>query len=82
MRFLWLVHAITYPREAGSPLHSFKLLRELTHRHAVDLTAFAEETWVATAFFPSLEEDLQESKRVLVRYRDLAETAPATSSHS
>ena len=64
MNVLWLAHAIPYPPRAGFLSRSYHLLRELARRQQVDLVAFVQEPWVTT-LFPSLEDGLDESRRVL-----------------
>jgi len=64
MKLLWLAHAIPYPPKAGFLLRSYNLLRELARTQRVDLIAFIQEPWITT-LFPTLEEGLEESRRVL-----------------
>jgi glycosyltransferase involved in cell wall biosynthesis len=64
MNVLWLAHAVPYPPKAGFLSRSYNLLRELARRQSVDLIAFIQEPWVRT-LFPTLEEGLEESRRVL-----------------
>jgi sugar transferase (PEP-CTERM/EpsH1 system associated) len=64
MNVLWLAHAIPYPPRAGFLSRSYHLLRELTHRHRVDLVAFVQEQWVST-LFASRQDGLDQSRRAL-----------------
>lgn len=82
MRSLRLVHAIPYPLEAGFLLRSYDLLRKLTHGQAVDPIAFVAKTWATITLFRSLEENLAESQRVAVPYRDFAGATAAAANHS
>jgi polysaccharide biosynthesis protein PslH len=64
MHVLWLAHAVPYPPKAGFLTRSYHLLRELGHRHDVDVLAFIQEPWLET-LFPTVEQGLEESRREL-----------------
>lgn len=64
MRILWLSHIVPYPPKAGVLLRAYYLLKSIAEKHTVDLVAFVQRP-LLEACYPTLDEGLDDSRRVL-----------------